>query len=60
VRYTTRTERLFESRLYLPVMDRASRLSRLARGIIQTGSIHLYLVYIFVTLLALLLYARIA
>ncbi|HQK24823.1 MAG TPA: proton-conducting transporter membrane subunit [Synergistaceae bacterium] len=60
VRYTTRTERLFESRLYLPVMDRASRLSRLARGFIQTGSIHLYLVYIFVTLLALLLYARIA
>lgn len=59
LRYAVRTERLFESRIYLPVMAQASRLSRVARGAIQTGSIHLYLIYIFVTLLALLLYARI-
>lgn len=60
VRYTVHTERLFESHIYLPVMAQASRLSRIARVVIQTGSIHLYLIYIFVTVLALLLYARIA
>lgn len=60
LRYAVRTERVFEKWLYLPVMAYGSRFSRRTRGAIQTGSIHRYLAYIFITVLALLAYARLA
>ncbi len=55
VRFESEVTPAFEARLYAPlkdrIMDRAGRLRT-----IQAGSIHAYLAYIFVTLVALLLF----
>ncbi|MDO9518063.1 MAG: hypothetical protein Q7J10_08465, partial [Methanosarcinaceae archaeon] len=51
-------ESVFERYLYEPVIDLAMTVSRTAR-VIQSGSIHSYLAYIFVTLMVLLMYVLI-
>ncbi len=53
--FDTQIEPIFEKYLYRPVTWLALTISRLMR-IIQTGSIHLYLLYILVTLVIALIY----
>jgi hydrogenase-4 component B len=54
IHFESGIERTFEERLYQPVQRLVYRLSNSMRAI-QAGSIHLYLAYIFVTLIVLLL-----
>ncbi|NJD76599.1 MAG: hydrogenase 4 subunit B [Candidatus Methanoperedens sp.] len=53
--FDTQIEPIFEKYLYRPVTWLALTISRLMR-IIQTGSIHLYLLYILITLVIALIY----
>ncbi len=53
--FDTQIEPIFEKYLYRPVTWLAITISRLMR-IIQTGSIHLYLLYILITLVIALIY----
>lgn len=56
LRFESHVEEVFEQRFYRPVRILIVRGSRRIRAI-QAGSVHLYLLYIFVTLLALLIFA---
>jgi hydrogenase-4 component B len=56
LRFESHVEEMFQTRVYRPLKWLALRASRRLRAL-QTGSIHAYLIYIFVTLLALLLLA---
>jgi hydrogenase-4 component B len=56
IRFESHVEEVFETKIYRPVRVWILRGSRQVRRI-QAGSIHLYLLYIFITLLALLLFA---
>ncbi|MEA1962087.1 MAG: proton-conducting transporter membrane subunit [Bacillota bacterium] len=56
MRYTVTTESIFEKYIYRPIFQWTQKLSRTTSFSIQTGSIHMYLTYIFVTLLLLMLY----
>jgi hydrogenase-4 component B len=56
LRFESHVEEVFERRIYRPVRIWILRASRRIRAI-QHGSIHYYLLYIFVTLLLLLLFA---
>jgi hydrogenase-4 component B len=56
LRFEHHIEEAFEQRLYRPLNRAILRLSRRARAL-QAGSLRAYLIYIFVTLLALLLFA---
>ena len=58
--YVMTTEPIFEKYLYAPVVRFVRGLSGLAKQKIQTGSIHAYLIYIFITVLLLMLYNRLA
>ncbi len=58
VRYTVMTEPIFEKYIYQPLLKQAKKLSRITKFSLQTGSIHLYLSYIFVTLLVFMIYNR--
>ena len=58
LRYEVTTESVFEKYLYLPLVRALTRFAKNFRMIIQTGSIHRYLIYIFVTVLLLLVYFR--
>lgn len=58
IKYTVTTESIFEKYLYQPVVRRLIQFSRRTKLTVQTGSIHLYLIYIFVTVLALMIYNR--
>ncbi len=58
--YTTSTEPIFEKYVYAPVVKMITDLSRRMKFAVQTGSVHRYLIYIFVAVLALMLYNRIA
>jgi hydrogenase-4 component B len=58
VHYDTTTEPVFEKYLYLPISGALTGFARKFRMIVQTGSIHRYLIYILVTILLLLLYFR--
>jgi hydrogenase-4 component B len=55
IHFESEIEPTFEKRLYEPVQRLVYRASNSMRGI-QAGSIHLYLAYIFLTLIALLLF----
>jgi hydrogenase-4 component B len=55
IRFDTRVEEMFERRIYRPVRISILRVSRRLRAL-QTGSIQAYLIYIFITLLLLLLF----
>ena len=54
IRFESHVEEVFERRIYQPLQILILRVSRQIRAL-QAGSIHAYLLYIFVTLLSLLL-----
>lgn len=56
IRFESHVDEVFELRLYRPLNRAVLRFSRRMRAL-QAGSIQAYLIYIFVTLLALLLFA---
>ena len=56
IRFDSHVEEVFEQGLYRPARYLILRAARRVRGL-QAGSIHAYLLYIFVTLLLLLLFA---
>jgi formate hydrogenlyase subunit 3/multisubunit Na+/H+ antiporter MnhD subunit len=58
MKYVVTTESVFEKYFYQPVTRALTSFARRFRMVIQTGSIHHYLIYIFVTILILLLYFR--
>jgi hydrogenase-4 component B len=56
LRFESHVEEVFENRIYRPLRVLVLRASRRIRAL-QAGSLHLYLLYIFLTLLGLLLFA---
>jgi len=56
IRFESHVEEVFETRIYRPLRIGILRLSRRMRAL-QAGSIQAYLIYIFITLLLLLLFA---
>lgn len=56
IEYTTTSEPIFETYFYQPLYQKIKRISRRAKFRIQTGSIHSYLLYIFMTVVALMAY----
>lgn len=58
MRYVVSTQPIFEKYFYHPVTRSFTCWARKVRLAVQTGSVHTYLVYIFVALVALLLYNR--
>ena len=56
LRFEAHVEEVFETRIYRPLNRMVLRLSRRMRAL-QAGSIQAYLIYIFITLLLLLLFA---
>ncbi|MDD4583550.1 MAG: hydrogenase 4 subunit B, partial [Eubacteriales bacterium] len=58
IEYTISSESLIEKYFYEPVYMRIRAFSRRTKFIVQTGSIHNYLLYIFVTILVLMAYNR--
>ncbi|UWG95364.1 formate hydrogenlyase [Dehalobacter sp. DCM] len=60
IEYTTTVASIFEDYLYHPVIKLFERFSKRTKFRIQTGSIHSYLLYIFVAVLVLMLYNRFA
>ena len=60
MQYTTVTESVFEKYIYDPILRITKSISKKIKFAVQTGSIHMYLIYIFITVLALMLYNRIA
>lgn len=57
--YTITTESVFEKYVYIPLLVWATDWSKRLKFMIQTGSVHTYLLYIFVAVLILMLYNRI-
>jgi len=55
IRFEAHVEEVFETRIYRPLQRLVLRLSRRMRAL-QAGSLQAYLIYIFITLLLLLLY----
>ncbi|KUO49855.1 MAG: formate hydrogenlyase [Desulfitibacter sp. BRH_c19] len=58
IKYKVSTEPIFEKYLYNPMLHFINNFSIKTKLSIQTGSIHMYLLYILVTVLALMLYNR--
>lgn len=58
--YTTSMESVFEKYIYKPILEFTKSISKRVKFTVQTGSVHMYLIYIFITVLALMLYNRIA
>lgn len=58
--YSVTTVSVFEKYIYDPVFRLATAFSSKAKFMIQTGSVHTYLLYIFMTVLILMLYNRVA
>ncbi|MGO8838982.1 MAG: proton-conducting transporter membrane subunit [Limisphaerales bacterium] len=56
IRFEAHVEEVFETRIYRPLQRLVLRLSRRMRAL-QAGSLQAYLIYIFITLLLLLLFA---
>ncbi|MHB1393492.1 MAG: hydrogenase 4 subunit B [Clostridia bacterium] len=56
IKYIVSTQSLFEIYFYSPIIRLFTQFSKRTRRSIQTGSIHAYLIYIFVTIIALLVY----
>jgi hydrogenase-4 component B len=57
LRFDSHVEEVFERRIYRPARALILRTARRIRGL-QAGSIHVYLLYVFITLLLLLFFAR--
>lgn len=60
IEYKVSTEPIFEKYIYAPVLQLVKVLSKRVKYAVQTGSVHMYLIYIFIAVLALLLYNRVA
>lgn len=60
IKYKVWTEPIFEKYLYNPVLRLATNFSLKIIRLVQTGSVHAYLIYIFVSVIALMLYNRLA
>ena len=58
MRYVVRTQSVFEKYLYMPVTRLFTSTSGRIRHAVQTGSVHAYLIYIFITIVGLLIYYR--
>ena len=58
IEYNVKTESTLEKYVYLPFIRGISMLSEKLKFMIQTGSVHAYLLYIFVAVLVLMLYNR--
>jgi NADH:ubiquinone oxidoreductase subunit 5 (subunit L)/multisubunit Na+/H+ antiporter MnhA subunit len=56
LRYIVSTEPVIEKYIYLPLANALTRGARKAKFYVQTGSVHIYLIYIFLALIALLIY----
>jgi hydrogenase-4 component B len=56
--YKITTESIFEKYLYKPILETVNKFSLKTKLSIQTGSIHMYLLYILITMLALMFYNR--
>jgi NADH:ubiquinone oxidoreductase subunit 5 (subunit L)/multisubunit Na+/H+ antiporter MnhA subunit len=60
IKYKVWTEPVFEKYLYDPALRLVRKFSWRIIHLVQTGSVHAYLIYIFVSVLALMLYNRLA
>lgn len=60
IKYKVTNESIFENYLYKPLIDMVRNFSRKIKFTIQTGSIHAYLIYIFLAVLILMIYNRLA
>ncbi|KNZ41791.1 proton-conducting transporter membrane subunit [Acetobacterium bakii] len=60
IKYKVWTEPIFEKYFYNPVLNMVSKISLKIINTVQTGSIHAYLIYIFIAVLTLMLYNRLA
>lgn len=60
IKYKVWTEPIFEKYFYNPVLNMIRKISLKIIGSVQTGSVHAYLIYIFIAVLALMLYNRLA
>jgi hydrogenase-4 component B len=58
IEYNVKTESTLEKYVYLPFIRGIAMLSEKLKFMIQTGSVHAYLLYIFVAVLVLMLYNR--
>jgi NADH:ubiquinone oxidoreductase subunit 5 (subunit L)/multisubunit Na+/H+ antiporter MnhA subunit len=56
IEYTTTSEPIFEKYIYNPFYERIRKFSKRTSFKVQTGSIHNYLIYIFMTVLILMIY----
>ncbi|MGA2788951.1 MAG: hypothetical protein ABSF60_15635, partial [Verrucomicrobiota bacterium] len=56
IRFEAHVEEVFETKIYRPLQRQVLRLSRRMRAL-QAGSLQAYLIYIFITLLLLLIFA---
>ena len=59
-KYSVWTEPIFEKYVYGPLLNAVKKFSLRIKLSVQTGSTHAYLVYIFIAVLALMLYNRLA
>ena len=60
IEYTTSSESIFEKYVYQIAMKKIRNISRKIKYKVQTGSIHNYLLYIFMAILILMIYNRFA
>jgi NADH:ubiquinone oxidoreductase subunit 5 (subunit L)/multisubunit Na+/H+ antiporter MnhA subunit len=60
IKYIVTTQSLFEKYFYSPIIRIFTQFSKKTRLTIQTGSIHAYLIYIFIAIIALLVYYRLS
>lgn len=58
IEYVMDSESIFEKYFYLPAFIRVKLFSRRTKFLVQTGNIQNYLIYIFITVLALLAYNK--
>jgi NADH:ubiquinone oxidoreductase subunit 5 (subunit L)/multisubunit Na+/H+ antiporter MnhA subunit len=58
IEYSVKTESTLEKYVYLPFIRGVSAFAEKLKFMIQTGSVHAYLLYIFVAVLVLMLYNR--
>jgi len=55
-RYVVSTQSIIEKYLYKPIIENIINFARRTRLLIQTGSIHTYLIYIFIVIILMLVY----
>lgn len=60
VKYNISTISIFENYIYVPLIKKITLFSSKIKYKIQTGNIHSYLIYIFITILILLVYNKIS